>query len=70
MNLFIPDLCEVLKSRVKALTDRKAHGDPGQILAGIADVRSVLDEMYAKAEELAMEQEQLRLKAMEKAEGK
>lgn len=60
MDLFIPDLCEVLKCRVKALTDKKAQGDPAQIVAGISDVRSVLDEMQAKAEALAAEQDRLR----------
>lgn len=68
MDLFIPDLCEVLKSRVKALTDKKIHGDPGMILAGINDVRSVLKAMESKAEELALVQEELRKEAIEKKE--
>lgn len=69
MELFIPDLCEVLKCRVKSLTDKKVQGDPGQVMAGIADVRSVLDEMHAKAEQLAIIQDEMRREmAVEKAE--
>jgi hypothetical protein len=63
MDLFIPDLCEVLKCRVKSLTDKKTQGDPTQIVAGIADVRSVLNEMESKAEQLAHEKERLRAEA-------
>lgn len=65
MELFIPDLCEVLKCRVKTLTEKKAQGDPSQIMAGIADVRSVLSEMQTKAEALALEIQ----KAREESEG-
>lgn len=60
MELFIPDLCEVLKCRVKSLTDKKSQGDTTQVIAGIEDVRSVLNEMEAKAIALAEEQERMR----------
>ena len=66
MELFIPDLCEVLKCRVKTLTDKKSQGDPAQVVAGISDVRSVLDEMQTKAEAQALEIQKAREEAANK----
>lgn len=60
MKLFIPDLCEVLKCRVKTLIEKKSQGDPSRLMAGIADIRSVLSEMETVAVQLMEEIERQR----------
>lgn len=59
MDLFIPDLYEVLKSRVKRLTHPKASQDPANVLTGIVDLENVIKEIKAKAEAQALEIERL-----------
>lgn len=67
MNLFIPDLYEVLKKRVKDLTSPKASDDPADVLIRLKDVQNVCDEIKAKAELQAAEIEKLREEAAEEA---
>lgn len=67
MDLFIPDLYEVLKKRVKTLTDAKASDNPGDVLIRLKDVQSVCDEIKTKAELQAQEIEQLREESAEEA---
>lgn len=60
MDLFINDLYEVLKVRVKKLTNPKESQNPGDIMIKIKDVRSVVDAIENKCQELVKEQERLR----------
>ena len=60
MELFIPDLFEVLKCRVKKVTDKRASQDPAAIVAGVADIQKCIDEIKSKAEQQALEMDKLR----------
>lgn len=63
MKLFIPDLYEVLKCRVKKLTSAKESDDPADVLIRLKDVQNVCIEIKAVAEEQALEIEKLRAEA-------
>jgi hypothetical protein len=63
MDLFIPDLYEVLKCRVKKLTSPKESDDPGEVLIRLKDVESVVEAIKNKAEQQAVEIERLRAEA-------
>jgi hypothetical protein len=52
MKLSIADLRAVLKDRTQSMVGRKASEDPDTILAGVKDLRVVLDEMEAYANEV------------------
>ncbi len=66
MELFIPDLYEVLKCRVRKLTSPKESDQPADVLIRLKDVENVVEELKAKAEAQALEIEKLRLEAEEK----
>jgi predicted nucleotidyltransferase len=52
MKLSIADMRAVLKERTQSMVGRKASEDPEMILAGVIDLRVVLDEMETYANEL------------------
>ena len=61
MDLFIPDLYEVLKCRVRKLTSNKESDKPADVLIRLTDVENVVSEIKRKAEEQALEIEKLML---------
>jgi len=63
MKLFIPDLYEVLKCRVKKLTSIKESDDPADILIRLKDVQTVCAEIEDVANAQALEIEKLRAEA-------
>ena len=63
MELFIPDLYEVLKCRTKKLTSIKESDKPEDVLARLKDVENICAEIRAKAEAQAVEIEKLRSEA-------
>lgn len=63
MELFIPDLYEVLKCRVRKLTSPKESDQPADVLIRLKDVENVAAEIKAKAEQQALEIEKLRAEA-------
>ena len=63
MDLFIPDLYEVLKCRVKSLTNPKKSDDPADVLIRLKDVENVVVEIKNKAAQQALEMEKLRAEA-------
>jgi len=63
MELFIPDLYEVLKCRVRKLTSPKESDQPADVLIRLKDVENVVAEIKAKAEQQALEIEKLRKEA-------
>ena len=60
MDLFIPDLYEVLKCRVKKLTNPKESDNPADILIRLTDVENICEEIKVKANQQALEIERLR----------
>jgi len=66
MDLFIPDLYEVLKCRVKKLTGNKESDDPADVLIRLKDVENVVTEIKNKANQQALEMEKLRREAEDK----
>ena len=60
MNLSIVDLRSVLKTRVNEVIGRNATEDPVGILAGVKDIRVVLDEMETLANSELATREQLK----------
>jgi len=65
MELFIPDLYEVLKCRVRKLTNPKESDQPADVLIRLKDVENVVAEIKTKAEQQALEIEKLRAEAEE-----
>ena len=63
MDLFIPDLYEVLKCRVKKLTGAKESDEPADVLIRLKDVENVVAEIKVKAHQEEMEREKLRNEA-------
>jgi hypothetical protein len=63
MKLFIPDLYEVLKCRVKKLTSAKESDDPADVLIRLKDVQTVCQEIEDVANAQALEIEKLRAEA-------
>ena len=61
MDLFIPDLYEVLKCRVRKLTSNKESDRPADVMIRLADVESVVAAIKVKAEQQALEIERLEL---------
>ncbi|MCK9428954.1 MAG: hypothetical protein M0R17_02950 [Candidatus Omnitrophica bacterium] len=59
MKLSIIDLRAVLKERTQLMVGRKASEDPVEVLAGVKDIRVVLDELETLANELLLVKEQL-----------
>ena len=66
MELFLPDLFEVLKCRVKKLTNQKESDNPADVIIRLVDVENICKEIRAKAEQQALEIERLRAEADEK----
>jgi len=60
MELFIPDLYEVLKCRVKKLTSPKESDQPEDILIRLNDVENIVNEIKNKANQQYAEIERLR----------
>jgi len=63
MELFIPDLYEVLKCRVKKLVSQKESDDPAEVLIRLTDVERICAEIRVKADQQALEIERLRNEA-------
>jgi len=60
MKLSIADMRAVLKERSILMVGRKASEDPVDILAGVSDIRAILNEMENYAVEMTATAEQLR----------
>lgn len=60
MKLSIADMRAVLRERSQSMVGRKASDDPVDILAGISDIRAILNEMENYAVEMAATAEELR----------
>lgn len=52
MKLSITDLRAVLKERTQSMVGKKVSDDPDIILAGVKDIKTVLDEMEIYAKEV------------------
>ena len=52
MKLSIVDMRAVLKERTLSMTGRKASEDAEMILAGVQDIKAILEEMESYANEL------------------
>lgn len=52
MKLSIIDMRAILRERTNLLTNKKASDDPVDILAGVTDIQSVIDEMKTYANEV------------------
>jgi hypothetical protein len=59
MHLAITDMRAVLQARTAGMVSKKASEDPTDILAGVADIRTVLNEMENYANNLIVEREKL-----------
>lgn len=59
MKLSIADLRAVLKERTQSMVGRKASEDADMILAGVKDLRAVLDEIETYANEVIQTKEAL-----------
>ena len=60
MKLSIIDMRAVLRERAALMTSKKASEDPVDLMAGVADVQSILDEIKKYALELVATKEQLK----------
>ena len=60
MKLSIVDMRAVLKERTQGVTGRKASDDPVDIMAGVKDIQSVIDEMKKYALEQISTKEELK----------
>lgn len=59
MKLSIVDMRAVLKERTQAMVGRKASEDADMILAGVKDIKAILEEMESYANELILTKEAL-----------
>jgi hypothetical protein len=59
MKLSIIDMRVVLKARTAELTGKKASEDPVELLAGVKDIRTILDEIETYATEMISTKEEL-----------
>lgn len=66
MKLSIADMRAVLKERSQSMVGRKASDSAADILAGVNDIRAILNEMETYAVELATTEDQLRAELEEK----
>ena len=59
MQLSIVDMRAVLKARVAEMISKNASEDPVSLLAGVSDIRAILNEMENYAVEMVATKEQL-----------
>lgn len=60
MKLSIVDMRAVLKERTIPMTSKKASEEPVDLLAGVKDIQTVLDEIKKYAEDLIATKEEIK----------